>query len=80
MAKYTIVNGQGKVVSIIVWDGNTTWSPPAGHTVRPWQPSDVIMRPVDPRDAAIARAFAAIEGIKTTPVGKILYDLFVARS
>ena len=47
---YTVLDPNGNVVNIILWDGDTTkWSPTAaygaGYTVRPTQPGDQIAQP-----------------------------------
>lgn len=33
MYKHAIINPEGKVVNIIIWDGQDKWSPPKDHTV-----------------------------------------------
>ena len=39
-----VVERDGKIENIVVWDGGeeSTWEPPEGTTVRPWQEGDEI--------------------------------------
>lgn len=32
VSKYAVVDGSNNVINIVLWDGVTTWSPPAGTT------------------------------------------------
>jgi hypothetical protein len=31
MARYAVINSENVVVNVIIWDGISPWSPPAGH-------------------------------------------------
>jgi len=33
MYRYAVINADNIVVNVIIWDGETKWSPPAGHYV-----------------------------------------------
>jgi hypothetical protein len=38
MKRYVILDGKGIVQNIVLWDGETTWTPPEGCTAEPCQP------------------------------------------
>jgi hypothetical protein len=33
MMKYAVINNENIVVNSIIWDGESKWSPPAGHRI-----------------------------------------------
>lgn len=33
MDRYAVINADGKVVNIIIWDGLSSWRPPIGHRI-----------------------------------------------
>jgi hypothetical protein len=32
MARYAIIDNDGRITNCVVWDGRTKWAPPEGHT------------------------------------------------
>lgn len=34
MGRYAVLDKDGVVVNVVVWDGVTPWNPPDGHTVQ----------------------------------------------
>lgn len=33
MSRYAVVDPEGNVVNVVLWDGKSKWSPPEGHSI-----------------------------------------------
>lgn len=42
MDTYALVDADGRVANRIAWDGASDFTPPDGHTLRPWADDDVL--------------------------------------